>query len=224
MGNTLRTHSLGYLVRKISLQKSRSVSKDGMIPYLLQFELWVDVKTSQKASFEYLKWSVQYFIMFHFIVVEMVRRVSIFLDIYGFPYANLVAAVFTFPLMCWKPLVISPIVFSCVLYRCLKHFKILRVKVNTFVIFGHSHILTGTSLSEALLFAEHGENMLWTEIVLNVKNHFCTQHVLSMFWAWNSYVLNFQFNEQSVLILWVSWCKNKSFWQRFTCTVNYSKV
>ena len=96
--------------------------------------------------------------MFHFIVVEIVRRVSIFLDITQ-TYPNLVAAVFTFPLMCWKPLVISPIVFSCVLYRCLKHFKILRVKVNTFVIFGHSHILTDTSFTEALLFAEHGENM-----------------------------------------------------------------
>ena len=34
------------------------------------------------------------------------------------------------------------------------------------------------SLSEALLFAEHGENMLCTKIVLNVKNNFCTQHVL----------------------------------------------
>jgi hypothetical protein len=34
--------------------------------------------------------------------------------------------------------------------------------------------LTGKSLSEALLFAEHGENMLCTEIVLNVKNNFCT--------------------------------------------------
>ena len=75
--------------------------------------------------------------MFHFIVVETVRRTSIFLDIVripGFPYPNLVAAVFAFTLMCWKPLVISPIVFSCVLYGCLKHFKILRVKVNIFVI------------------------------------------------------------------------------------------
>ena len=25
------------------------------------------------------------------------------------------------------------------------------------------------------------------------------------------------FNEQSVILLWVIWCKNKSFWQRFTC-------
>ena len=37
---------------------------------------------------------------------------------------------------------------------------------------------TGKSLSEALLFAEHGENRLCTKIVLNVKNNFCTQHVL----------------------------------------------
>ena len=36
-------------------------------------------------------------------------------------------------------------------------------------------------MSEALLFAEHGENMLCTEIVLNVKNNFCTQHVFPSF-------------------------------------------
>ena len=33
---------------------------------------------------------------------------------------------------------------------------------------------TGKSLAEALLFAEHGENMLCTKIVLNVRNSFCT--------------------------------------------------
>ena len=37
-------------------------------------------------------------------------------------------------------------------------------------------IFTGKSLSEALLFAEHGENMC-TKIVLNVRNNFYT-HVL----------------------------------------------
>ena len=41
-------------------------------------------------------------------------------------------------------------------------------------------ICTGKSLSELLLFAELGENILCTEIVLNVKNNFCTQHVLPM--------------------------------------------
>ena len=49
---------------------------------------------------------------------------------------------------------------------------------------------TGKSLSEALLFAEHGENMLCTKIVLNVKNNFCTQHVLPKFWALDFHVLN----------------------------------
>ena len=40
---------------------------------------------------------------------------------------------------------------------------------------------TGKSLSEALPFEEHGENMLCTTIVLNVKNNFYTQHVLPRF-------------------------------------------
>ena len=43
------------------------------------------------------------------------------------------------------------------------------------------HFVTGKSLSEALFFAEHRENMLCTEIVLNVRNNFCTQHVLPRF-------------------------------------------
>ena len=42
-------------------------------------------------------------------------------------------------------------------------------------------MIAGKSLSAALLLAEHGEDMLCTEIVLNVKNNFCTQHVLLMF-------------------------------------------
>ena len=40
---------------------------------------------------------------------------------------------------------------------------------------------TGKFLSEALPFAEHGENMSRTIIVLNVRNNFCTQHVLPRF-------------------------------------------
>ena len=39
-----------------------------------------------------------------------------------------------------------------------------------------------------------GESMLGTEIVSDIQNNFCTQHVLPMF------------------------CKKKSFWQRFPCT------
>ena len=54
----------------------------------------------------------------------------------------------------------------------------------------NSNTDTGKSLSEALLFGEHGENMSCTEMVLNVENNFCTQHVLPMFLAWNFHVLN----------------------------------
>ena len=71
--------------------------------------------------------------------------------------------------------------------------------------FMHLKTSTGKSLSEALVFAstnpqyedrlfielnvqymkipssEHGENMLCTEIVFDIQNNFCTQHVLPMF-------------------------------------------
>ena len=83
----------------------------------------------------------------------------------------------------------------------------------------HSVVGTGKSLSEALIFPstnpqyddrlfieiritssihensklKPGENMLCTEIVSDLQNNLCTQHVLPMFW------------------------KRKSFWQRFTC-------
>ena len=44
----------------------------------------------------------------------------------------------------------------------------------------------------------------------NTNNNLCTQHILQVLWTYN-------FHEQSVVILWISWCKNKSFWQRVTC-------
>ena len=47
-----------------------------------------------------------------------------------------------------------------------------------------------------------------TKTTICVHNMFCRYSELTIF-------MN---NEQSVVILWVSWCKNKSFWQRFTCT------
>ena len=46
---------------------------------------------------------------------------------------------------------------------------------------------------------------------------FRTIYVHNMFWAWNCHVLNWWFKEQSVVILWVSWCKNTSVWQSFIC-------
>ena len=42
----------------------------------------------------------------------------------------------------------------------------LKPKSTTYLL----KMVTGKSLSEALLFADHGENMLRTKIVLNVRN------------------------------------------------------
>ena len=50
-----------------------------------------------------------------------------------------------------------------------------------------------------------------------IQNYLCAKHVPDMFWAWNFHVLNLQINETIFVIFWVSWCKNKCFWKRFTC-------
>ena len=70
---------------------------------------------------------------------------------------------------------------------------IIKVRNESFMPFHINFGDIGKSLSEALLFAEHGENMLFTKIVLNVSNNFCTQHVLPwfdleifIFWNYNS--------------------------------------
>ena len=52
---------------------------------------------------------------------------------------------------------------------------------QTCVAFSEYMNFIGKSLSEALLFTEHRENMLFTKKNLNVRNNFCTQHVLLRF-------------------------------------------
>ena len=54
------------------------------------------------------------------------------------------------------------------------------------------HQLTNNMMTDCLLnykfntwkipSSEHGENILCTEIVFNIQNHICTQHILPMFW------------------------------------------
>ena len=88
------------------------------------------------------------------------------------------------------------------------------------------NILFGTckSLSEALLFAEHEENMLCTKIVLNVRNNFCTYTTCSprfelwifMHWSCIELVIQWTICRHTYCGL-CSWCRNRSFWQRFTC-------
>ena len=77
------------------------------------------------------------------------------------------------------------------------------------------------NLCQKLFFLQNmGENMLCTKIVLNVRN----KSVHNMF----SPGLSLEFSCIELVIQWticrhmycglLSWCKNKNFWQRFTCT------
>jgi hypothetical protein len=60
-------------------------------------------------------------------------------------------------------------------------------------------------------------NMLCTKIVSNVKTKtkqfLCTTCCELVFFG--------KFNEQSLVILWVNWCKNEGFWKRFTYTIKF---
>ena len=81
---------------------------------------------------------------------------------------------------------------------------------------------TGKSLSEALVFESTNpqyDDKLFIELQVHYMQIASSEHLLQMFWACNLHVLNLKFNEQSVVILWVSWGKNTCFWKRFTCTV-----
>ena len=61
--------------------------------------------------------------------------------------------------------------------------------------------------SEHAVYQNCSECQNKTKTTICVHDMFCRYSELTIF-------MN---NEQSVVILWVSWCKNKSFWQRFTC-------
>ena len=85
---------------------------------------------------------------------------------------------------------------------------------------------TGKSFSEALIFASTNpkydklRKCCVQKLFFAFYLIFRTIYVHNMFWAWNFHLLNLWFNDQSFVILWVSWNKNKCFWKRFTCT-NY---
>ena len=107
----------------------------------------------------------------------------------------------------------------------------------------------GKSMSKALIFAPTNpkyDNRLFIELRVQYmkttssehvyincsecqnKKQFlytvCSPRVLPMFWAWNFHVINWLFNEQSVVIFWFSWCNNKSLWLRFNCTYASTQV
>ena len=83
----------------------------------------------------------------------------------------------------FPPILLFKFFFPTLFFQVLHQHNdtLSRLEAASSSAYGYALGITGKSLSEALLFAEHGENMLCTEIVLNVRNNFCTQHVLPMF-------------------------------------------
>ena len=104
-------------------------------------------------------------------------------------------------------------------------YPILNIQVNLFQKHLFLYQLTHNMTKDCSLNYEfstwkfQAQNMLRTCCVhklffcfcFDIQNNLCTQHVLPMFWACN-------FHEQSIVILWVSWYKNKCFWKIFTST------
>ena len=87
---------------------------------------------------------------------------------------------------------------------------------------------TGKSVSKSLILeSDYQQYEKWLCIDYNfrtkkiqVQNMLQTIFIFvhNLFWTCIFLVLNLQFNEQSIVILWVSWSKKKCFWQRIFCT------
>ena len=66
---------------------------------------------------------------------------------------------------------------------------------------------------------------------LNSPKNTSSEHVVYKNWHSKQYLYTTcselvcfgEFNEQCLVILWVNWFKNESFWHRFTCTANIWK-
>ena len=65
------------------------------------------------------------------------------------------------------------------------------------------------NLCQKLLFLHQLTNNMTTDCSWNYYENYKRR-----IWAEHG-----QFHEQSFVILWVSWCKNKCFWKRFTCSI-----
>ena len=94
--------------------------------------------------------------------------------------------------------------FGVVVHKSLEIY--LMIKVNLF--------------QKLATSAEHVVYQNWFECQSKTKTPI---FVYNMFYRYSELTI-FMNNEQSVVILWVSRCKNKCFWQRFTCTNTYSEM
>ena len=103
------------------------------------------------------------------------------------------------------------------------HFKPLK---------GEESKLLQVNLLQNLSFLNQLTHNMTRDCSLISKKNTSSQHVLYkncflfLFWHSKQYlyttrcdlVFFLEFNEQSLVLLWVNWCKNEGFWKRFTCT------
>ena len=96
-------------------------------------------------------------------------------------------------------------------------------------------LITGKSMSEALILESVNpqyDDRLLIDLRLQYKKNTSSEHVVYqncfecqnkskkqfLYTTCSEHVFFGEFNEQSLVILWVNWCKNKGFRKRFTCT------
>ena len=87
---------------------------------------------------------------------------------------------------------------------------------SNFVTFSEYPNFTGKYVSEALILESVNpqyDERLFIEFPKKYKNK--KQFLYS---TCSKFVFFGEFNEQSLVILWVNWCKNEGFWKRLTCT------
>ena len=120
-------------------------------------------------------------------------------------FAVTILQIFNFSIL--GPIIITTINISCICitYSFPKEINERSVQVN---------------LCQKLLFLQNMgrtccvQKLFWMSETISVPNMFSPG--LSLEFSCIELVI--QWYEQSVVILWVSWCRNKSFWKRFTWT------
>ena len=97
------------------------------------------------------------------------------------------------------------LIWSCRLLEMVETFKI-EIKYQIHV-----------NLCQKLFFLQNMVRTCCVQVLFWMSEIISVHNVLPRFKLGILMYWTCKFNEQSVVILWVSWCKNKIFWQRFTC-------
>ena len=105
----------------------------------------------------------------------------------------------------------------------LKYIRWKRFSWTTLTVLTTAIACTGKSFSEALILEsvnpQYDESVHWIPRKIHLHNMLCTNIVLNVKTKKQFLYTTCCELEQSLVILWVNWCKNEGFWKRFTCIV-----